>query len=73
MFKSHETKTVPGKTGRKDFIRYDNLNLALLLLQLRPQSSQRCAYRNSHYHDHRQSGAKAQGAGRILEKGSVVN
>jgi len=24
MFKSHEIKTVPGKSGRKEFIRYDN-------------------------------------------------
>jgi len=36
MFKSHETKTVPGKPGRKEFICCDNPNLALLLLHLRP-------------------------------------
>jgi hypothetical protein len=36
MFKFPEPKTVPGKPGRKEFIRYDNLNLALLLLHLRP-------------------------------------
>jgi hypothetical protein len=35
-FKSHETKTVPGKPGRKESISYDHTNLAILLLHLHP-------------------------------------
>jgi len=72
MFKSLETKTVPGKPGRKEFIRYDNPNLALLLLHLRPNLC-RDVYCISQYHDHRQCGAKVQDAAHILERGSVVN